>query len=173
MNFEIEHAKKAGGIQCTVYTPMIFLASSTSKFRQKKTEMQKKGKKCMFNFKIHAKKRAKMHFQFRNSYKKSKNKKKNGVLFGFFRFYIPCALFCILNLKIHKKNKNKNFQIAKMYMQQKKSQKYYFKKTGKKKDAKSRWGKTMKKRQKLNFLQMKTTVNFGKQLSMEKVPVQR
>ena len=59
-----------------------------------------------FNLKIHAKKRAEMQ-------------KMKAHLFGFFRFYIPCAFFCILNLKIHiKKTKNakktkKCFQIAK------------------------------------------------------------
>ena len=39
-----------------------------------------------------------------------------------FRFYIPCAFFSILNLKIHiKKGKNakKNFQIAKIHIQKK------------------------------------------------------
>ena len=45
---------------------------------------------------------------------KGKNGKKKAHLFGFFRFYIPCAFFCILNLKIHiKKDKNakKSIQI--------------------------------------------------------------
>ena len=38
---------------------------------------------------------------------KGNNGKKKAHLFGFFRFYIPCAFFCILNLKIHiKKDKN-------------------------------------------------------------------
>ena len=77
-------------------------------------------------------KREKMHFQFRNSYKKSKNKKRK-YFFGFFCFYIPGTFFCILNLKIPaKKDKNakKMFQIAKINIQ--KSRKYYFKKTGRK-----------------------------------------
>ena len=36
--------------------PLPFFASSTSKFMQKKAEMQKKSRKCTFDFKIHAKK---------------------------------------------------------------------------------------------------------------------
>ena len=55
---------------------------------QKKAEMQK---------------RAKMHFQFQNLYKKGKNEKKESTFFLIFRFYIPCAFFCIFNLKIHAK----------------------------------------------------------------------
>ena len=48
----------------------------------KKKQKCNKGK-CMFNLKIHAKK-AKMHFQFRNSYKKGKNeKRKTGCFFLF------------------------------------------------------------------------------------------
>ena len=46
------------------------------------------------------KNKAENAFKFRNSYKKIKNGKKKAHLFGFFRFYIPCAFFCILNLKI-------------------------------------------------------------------------
>ena len=64
--------------------------------------MQKKGRKYIFNFEIHI--------------KNIKKGKKKAHLFGFFRFYIPCAFFWILNLKIHikktkmqKKNENKYF----------------------------------------------------------------
>ena len=76
----------------------------------------------MFNFKIHAKKGQKMHFNLKIHAKKRQKWKK---LFGFFRFYIPCAFFCILNLKIHaKKTKMQKkakqiFQIRKIYMQKK------------------------------------------------------
>ena len=70
--------------------PMPLFASLTSKFRNKNAEIQKKGR--------NAKNKAEMLIQFRNSQKKSKNKKKNADLSEFFRFYIPCAFFCILNL---------------------------------------------------------------------------
>ena len=85
---------------------------------QKKKQKCKKSRKCTFDSKIRAKK-AEMQ-------KKGKNGKMKAHLFGFFRFYIPCAFFCILNLKIHiKKDKNakkkakKCFQIAKKHMQKK------------------------------------------------------
>ena len=76
-------------------------------------------RKCTFDFKISVKKgykckkRQKIHFQFRNSYKKiSKREKRKHIYLDFVRFYIPCAFFCILNLKIHikkDKKKHKNF----------------------------------------------------------------
>ena len=61
-------------------------ARSISKFMQNRAEMQKKRQKMHFNLKIHA--------------KKGKNGKKKTHLFGFFRFYIPCAFF------LHFKPKN-------------------------------------------------------------------
>ena len=52
-------------------------------------------------------KRQEIHFQFLNLCKKSKMEKRKQIYLDFFRFYIPCAFFCILNLKIHtKKDKN-------------------------------------------------------------------
>ena len=79
---------------------------------KKKAEMQKK-QKMHVRFQNSCKKRAEMQktenaFQFENScQKRAKMEKKKAHLFGFFRFYIPCAFFRILNLKIHiKKDKN-------------------------------------------------------------------
>ena len=76
--------------------------------------MQKKGRnarsisKLMQKKDVNAKKRQKIHFQFRNSYKKiSKREKRMHIYLDFFRFYIPCAFFCISNLKIHIKKKTK------------------------------------------------------------------
>ena len=80
------------------------------KFMQKRQKCKQKDRipkkhKMHFQLENSCKKRAKMHFKFRNSYKKSKNEKKNlAHLFGFFRFYILCAFFCLLNLKIDAKN---------------------------------------------------------------------
>ena len=75
---------------------------------QKKAENARSISKLMQKKDINAKKRQKIHFQFRNSYKKiSKREKRKHIYLDFFRFYIPCAFFCILNLKIHiKKDKN-------------------------------------------------------------------
>ena len=74
---------------------------------KKKAKMQKKSRKCTFDFKINAKKGRKYIFNFEIHTKNIKKGKKKAHLFGFFRFYIPCAFFCILNLKIHiKKDKN-------------------------------------------------------------------
>ena len=42
--------------------------------------------------------------------KNIKNGKKKAHLFGFFCFYIPCAFFCILNLKIHMKKMQKKLK---------------------------------------------------------------
>ena len=57
---------------------------------------------------INAKKKAENTFSISKFIQKNiKKGKKKAHLFGFFRFYIPCAFFCILNLKIHiKKDKN-------------------------------------------------------------------
>ena len=77
---------------------------------KKRTEMQKKAENA---------------FQFENSCKKGQNGKKKAHLFGFFCFYIPCAFFCILNLKIHikktkmQKKKHKNFFKLQKNMQKK------------------------------------------------------
>ena len=79
--------------------------------------MQKKGK-CIFNFEIHTKKNTQIYLDFSLLY--------------------PLCIFCFLNFKIHAK-KDKIFQIAKMYMQ-KKSRKYYFKKTGKKAEMQKKQG---------------------------------
>ena len=100
---------------------------------------------CMFDFEIHAKKdknakkKAKMHFQFRNSYKKiSKREKRKHIYLDFFRFYIPCAFFLHFKPKnSYKKDKNakkkqtKKFQIAKIQMQKKRRKKYFKKKSKK------------------------------------------
>ena len=58
--------------------------------------------------------------------KRAKMEKRKHIYLDFFRFYIPCAFFCILNLKIRiKKDKNakkkqkKFFQIAKINMRKK------------------------------------------------------
>ena len=64
--------------------------------------------------------------------KNIKKGKKKAHLFGFFRFYIPCAFFCILNLKIHIK-KDKNAKKMHKIIFQKKMQ-------TKQKCKKSRWG---------------------------------
>ena len=73
-------------------------------------------------------KKAENAFQFENSCQKraKMEKKKKHIYLEFFRFYIPCAFFCIITLKIHiKKDKNakkkaKNFfQIAKINTQKK------------------------------------------------------
>ena len=86
--------------------------------------MQKKKQKMHVRFQNSCKKRAEMQkkaqnaFQFENScQKRAKMEKKKAHLFGFFRFYIPCAFFCILNLNFQKKMQKK----AKM--QKKKMQK--------------------------------------------------
>ena len=76
-------------------------ARSISKLMQKKginaknTFLGRKiGRKYIFNFEIHTK-------------KYQKGKKESTFILIFFRFYIPCACFCISNLKIHiKKDKN-------------------------------------------------------------------
>ena len=86
-------------------------ARSILKFMQKRAEMQKK-QKMPFNLKIHVRKGQKW-------------KKESTFIWNFFCFNIPCAFFCISNLKIHiKKDKNakkayKFFQIAKIKMQKK------------------------------------------------------
>ena len=111
---------------------MLFFAPSTSKFRQKKAEMQKKAKmqkkaemqkksknakkaetqkksrKCTFDFKIHAKKKAENAFQFENScQKRAKMEKRKHIYLNFFAFISLVHFFCILNLKINiKKDKN-------------------------------------------------------------------
>ena len=60
---------------------------------KKRAEMQKKAENA-FHFENSCQKRAKME-------------KRKQIYLDFFRFYIPCAFFCILNLKIHiKKDKN-------------------------------------------------------------------
>ena len=53
-------------------------------------------------------KRAENAFHFENScQKRAKMEKRKHIYLDYFRFYIPCAFFCILNLKIHiKKDKN-------------------------------------------------------------------
>ena len=103
---------------------MLFFAPLTSKFRQKKEKMQKKSKNAKKS--RNAKKKAENAFQFENScQKRAKMEKRKHIYLEFFRFYIPCAFFCILNLKIHiKKDKNAKkskqfFQIAKINMQKK------------------------------------------------------
>ena len=65
---------------------------------KKKVEMQKKAEnarsisKLMQKKDINAKKRQKIHFLFRNSYKKiSKREKRKHIYWDFFRFYTPCA----------------------------------------------------------------------------------
>ena len=81
---------------------------------QKKAEMQKNSRKCTFDFKINAKKDInakkgrKYIFNFEIHTKKyQKKEKRKHIYLDFFRFYIPCAFFCISNLKIHiKKDKN-------------------------------------------------------------------
>ena len=63
----------------------------------------------MFNLKIHAKK-GKKHYQFQNSYKNEKGQegKQKAQFLYYFCFYTRCAFFCIFNLKIHAKKKDKN-----------------------------------------------------------------
>ena len=77
----------------------------------------------MFNFKIHAKKRAKMHFQFRNSYKKKAKIKKNGDLFVFFSvLYSMWIFFCIFkhqNSCKKDENAKKFFKLQKFICKQK------------------------------------------------------
>ena len=61
--------------------------------------MQKKG--------INAKKAENTFSISKYIQKISKREKRKHIYLDFFRFYIPCAFFCILNLKIHiKKDKN-------------------------------------------------------------------
>ena len=69
--------------------------------------MQKKSRKCTFDFKINAKKginakkRQKIHFQFRNTYKKyQKGKKESTFILIFFSFLYPLCIF------LHFKPKN-------------------------------------------------------------------
>ena len=78
---------------------------------KKKAEMQKKSRKCTFDFKINAKKGHKCKKKAENTFsiskfiqKNIKKGKKKAHLFGFFSLLYP---LCILNLKIHiKKDKN-------------------------------------------------------------------
>ena len=100
--------------------------------QKKNAKMQKKSRKYTFDFKINAKKginakkKAENAFHFENScQKRAKMEKRKHIYLDFFRFYILCAFFCILNLKIHiKKTKMQKkskifFQIAKINMQKK------------------------------------------------------
>ena len=72
---------------------------------------KKNGRKCMFNFKNHAKKGQnfcrKSAFSIPNSYKKGKDGKKKAHFLDFFCFYnmIPYAYFYISNLKILRQKK--------------------------------------------------------------------
>ena len=66
---------------------------------QKKSKNAKKSRKCTFDFKINAKKGI-------NAKKISKREKK-AHLFGFFRFYIPCAIFLHFKPKNSCKKKTK------------------------------------------------------------------
>ena len=72
----------------------------------KKTKMLKRAN--VYSIWKFIEKKAKMHFQFENLYKKGKNKKKESTFFGIFLFLYPLSLFfCIFNLKIYtKKDKN-------------------------------------------------------------------
>ena len=56
---------------------------------------------------------------------KDKNGKKKAHLYGFFRLYIPCAFFRILNLKIHIKKMQKKAKnnISKKYAKKSKNAK--------------------------------------------------
>ena len=94
--------------------------------------------------------------------KKGKNGKKKAHLFGFFRFYIPCAFFLHFKPKnSYKKDKNakkkqkKNFQIAKIHMQ-KKAENNISKKHAKKKLQKKQGGCKCIKRANLVLLLLKT-----------------
>ena len=61
---------------------------------KKKAEMQKKGRKYIFNFEIHKKNISKME-------------KRKHIYLDFFRFYIPCAFFFHFKPKnSYKKDKN-------------------------------------------------------------------
>ena len=103
-------------------------------------------------------KKAKMHFQFSNSYQKGKNEKKRKHIYLDFVF-IPSAFFCIFNLKIYEKrqkdkkkffSKSKNIhkkrdQLLETYCICKKKSKIIFNKKTCKKRQKCK--KRMKKRQ--------------------------
>ena len=104
---------------------MLFFAPSTSKFRQKKSRNARSISKFIQK-RAEMQKKAENAFQFENScQKRAKMEKRKHIYLEFFRFYIPCAFFCILNLKIHiKKTKMQKkatnfFQIAKINMQKK------------------------------------------------------
>ena len=82
--------------------------------QKKKQKCKKKSRKFTFDFKINAKKGHKCKKKAENTFsiskfiqKISKREKRKRIYLDCFRFYIPCAFFCILNLKIHiKKDKN-------------------------------------------------------------------
>ena len=60
---------------------------------QKKGRNAKKGRKCMFNLKIHAKKGKNAFSISKFIQKKSKNEKKKAHLFGFFSLLYPLCIF--------------------------------------------------------------------------------